>query len=235
MISYKHLLEVPQNYDPLGTDKAIKNLANRPDFVHIDIEDVFKSKPNQLMLARNLYNISKHNGGRSNLQTFINLIPRVQKEFCRTRDLSQYDMAESSATGQKDWVLILKAINNAFIKQCYNLLKWNHFVPSRESAMVGPTDDRKMKKFTDLLAHDYGTIDVWEDVDQNRDNSRYWLDNKIPIWRASIHSRPYDRHNEGLRDNNPDRASLEVFQRGFDQSTIFATIDKWQSKDWFGM
>jgi hypothetical protein len=234
MISYKHLLEIPQEYQPLSTNKGIRNLANKPSFTQMDMNDVFKSEANQLMLSRNLYNISKRNGGRSNLQKFVKLVPLLQQDFCKTHNLNETDMVESGVTGQKDWVLILKAINNMFIKKCYDLFRWNAFVPTRESTMVGATGNRKMKKLSELLAHDIPTVDVWEDVDQNRNNSQYWLDNKIPIWRESISRRWLDKSNEGLRDNNPDRASLENFQRGFDQSTIFSIIDNWTTSGWFG-
>ena len=199
------------------------------------MEELFNSESNQLMLARNLYNINKANGGRANLQKFIELIPKVQIEFCKENDLNKFDMSESSVTGQKDWALLLRSINNLFIKKCYNLLKWNHFVPTRESTMVGAIGNRRMKKMSELLADDIPTVDVWNDVDVDRNNNQYWLGNRIPIWRESIHRRHYDLHNEGLRENNPGRASLETPIYGYDMSTVNSTINHWDAKKWFGM
>lgn len=236
MISYSHLLNDDEviKYQPLSTVKSIQNLPNLVEYDKVDIEKIFKSDYNQLMLVRNLYNINKNNGGKITIQKFKELVPKLQNKFCKINNLKNFDMTESESTGQKDWSLILKATNNKFIKHCYNLFKWNIFIPSRERTMVGPVDDRKLKKFTELLASDIPTIDVWEDVDQDRNNSNFWLDNKIPIWRESIHRRNYDKSNQGFRNINPDRASLENFQRSFNMDTIFSTIDNWQSSGWWG-
>jgi hypothetical protein len=235
MISYRQLLTEPEKYQPLSSHKSVFDKANSPDYTNIKLEPLFLSGPNKTLLARSLYRVSRNNGGSSPLDKFVKLIPIAQIEFCKRTDVNQYEMAEQQSTAIRDWAELLRCLNNDFMKFCYNLLKWNHFNPFRERTLVGPSDKRKSKKFTELLAADIPTIDVYADYNIEMRNSNHWLDNKIPAWREKIQKRNLDREGGGLRNGNPERASLEVFQRGFDMTTVDSLIDKWQSKDWFGI
>jgi hypothetical protein len=234
MISYEDLVFNPDQYNPLSSHKSVYNKANVPDFTKLDIETLFRSKPNRTMLARSLYRININNGGVSNLDKFVNLIPVAQNEFCMRNDISQYQMAEEDSDEIRDWAELLRVVNNNFTKFCYNYLKWNHFNPFRAKIDVGPLGNRTTKKYSDLLAADIPTIDIYGDYNIERNNKQFWLENKIPTWRASIHTRHLERDNDGLRNGNPDRASLEVFQRGFNMEKVESLIDKWHSKNWWG-
>lgn len=235
MISYKDLIENPEQYQPLSSHKSVFNKESAKSYANVDLEIVFRSVSNQQFLTMSLYKTYKHNGGRASIDMFTKLIPVAQRTFCQRNDISRYEMAEQQASEERDWAELLRVLNNDFLKFCYNLLQWNNFNPFRERAMVGPSDDRRSKKYNELLAHDIPTIDVYADVQIERKNSQYWLENKFPVWRTHQNTRHFDYDGGGYRNGDRDRASLETIDRGFDMTTVDGLIDKWQSKDWFGL
>jgi hypothetical protein len=235
MISHKELVYNPENYQPLGSLKSVRNLPCEQDFTNINIESIFHSRSNMTMLSHNIYKVSRQNGGRSSIDKFNQLIPRLANTFCKDNNINNYETAESSATGEVNWVALLKAINLDFTNYCYTYLRWNVFVPTREWAEVGPSDNRVQKKFSELTAADAPTLDLWKHQEIQLINKHFRYGNKIPIWQKSMAVRHYDRGNEGLHHNDPDRASLENPVYGYDMSNINDTIDKWTSTGWFGM
>jgi hypothetical protein len=234
MISFKDLIERPDEFSPLSSHKSVFNRANKPAYDQVDLESVFRSQPNKTLLARNLYRIGRNNGLCLTLDKATELIPVAQNEFAKRKNISEYSMAEEQATGIRDWAELLRCVNNDFMHYCYSLFRWNSFNPYRERASVGPSDNKISKKYSDLLADEIPTLDLYADYNVETNDSRKWLGNKIPVWRTSIHTRHFDRNGGGYRYGNPERASLEVFQRGFDMTTPYSLIDKWHSKDWYG-
>jgi hypothetical protein len=230
MISYRELIENPEKFQPLSSHKSVKNLANEPDYTNVDIKAVFFSNHNRTALAQNLYVISQNNGSHVSYKKFYDAMGGLQARFSKIKNIDEYTMAESQAMSINDWAEVLRCVNNDFIKQCYTILKWNHLVPTRASSMVGPMGNRQRKKYSDMTAEDIPTIDVYEDYQIETMNNKHWLENKIPAWRASIQVRHYDRDNEGLRENNPDRASLDNPMYGYNMDTIHNNIDNWKKK-----
>jgi hypothetical protein len=235
MISYRDLIERPEEYQPLSSHKSIFNKESDRPYTNVNLESMFKSLRNRQFLIDSLYATSQRNGGRASIDKFTKLIPVAQRTFCQRNDISKYEMAEQQASEERDWAELVRVINNDFLKFCYNLLQWNKFNPFRERAMVGASDNRHSKKYSELLAHDIGTIDVYADVQIERKNSQYWLENKFPVWRTHQNVRHFDYDGGGYRNGDRDRASLETIDRGFDMTTVNSLIDKWQSKDWFGL
>jgi len=234
-IPYRDLIVQPEKYQPLSSVKSVMNVENEPDFTDIHLESVFKSRPNMLMLARNLYKIHRQNGGRSSIEKFRAMTPRLAHAFSKRTNIDEYMTAEACATGFNNWVEALKAINNDFIKYCYNWIKWNHFVPTREWAEVGATGERKQVRFNQLQPDDNTTLDLWRTQEIQRMNKHFRYGNKIPVWQRTMHNRYYDRANEGLKENDPDRASLETPIYGYNMTNIHAMIDKWHNEEWFGI
>ena len=235
MISYRDLLQRPNEFQPLSSHKSVFNRASSIGFTEVDITDLFHSSSNQLLLARNLHAVNGKNGGTSKFDVFESLVPKAQKEFCRRNDITAYEMAETQSTGMVDWAELLRVINNNFLKFCYNMLRWNNFNPFRSRAMVGATGSRKSKKYNEMLADDIPTLDIWADQQVERYNSQYWLGNQIPVWRTTLHTRHFDRSNGGLRNGNSDRASLEGFSLGYDMSAAKSLIGKWKADEWWGL
>jgi hypothetical protein len=235
MIPYNALLKHPERYRPLGSVKAVNNVPSSVDFTNISINALFTSQPNIAMLTSKLYKVARQNGNRSSIEKFKKLVPMIAMQFKTSNTLEEYETAETGAVGFNNWVEVLKTVNNEFMKYCYNRLKWNTFVPTREWAEVGPRHDRKQTKFYELQAADHGTMDLWSNQETQIMNKHFRYGNKIPFWQSSMHKRHYDRQNEGLAYDNPDRASLDTPVYGYNMDNVRATVDKWQSEEWFGM
>lgn len=235
MISFKDLLLHPDEYKPLSSHKSVFNKANDPSYVDVDLKSQFTAIKNQGYLARNLHKIAADNGNHARLEKFQALIKVAQKEFCKINDINEYYMAEQEAQGIRDWVELLRCVNNDFLKYCYKLLRWNNFNPYREKTEVGPADNRVTKNYRDLLAHEISTIDVYDDYQIERYNRQFYLENKIPAWQVSIHTRNYDTNPGGYRNGEQDRASLENPIYEYNMGDIYELVDKWKNKDWFGL
>ena len=76
------------------------------------------------------------------------------------------------------------------------------------------------KKFKDLMPEDIRNLDVWRPVHIGRNNADFRYNNQIPPWQRTMNIRPYDYQQEGLAMLDPDRASVEQFQRGFNMKKI---------------
>lgn len=235
-MDYIDLLNKPEKYKPLGSRKALNNKEYKHQFASINIKGVFMSDSNLRLLAHSLYSVHRRNGGRSKLDRFNKITPLLAVEFCKGKNLNGYTDVASSATGQVDWVEVLKAVNNSFMKFCYSRFQWNHFVPTREWAEVGSSGVRKQKRFHQIRPEDVGTLDYWQHQETYRDDSIYRYGNEIPFWQTTMHKRHYDRSNEGFRYDHTDRASLSTpVYNTYDMSQIHKTLDKWKDTEWFGM
>lgn len=234
MIPFKNLLEDPENYQPLATEKGWRNRPNEVGYTNVDIFSVFVSDSNQALLANSLYQTARQNGNKASLEKFFNLIPLALDEFCKKTDISGYAMAEDTATGIVNWTDILRAVNNDFLKFCYNLLKWNTFNPFRSWVEVGDAENRRQVRMQDVLADDIPTINVWATQDTQRENKNFRYENKIPVWQWSMNTRHYDKSNEGFACGDPDRASLDNPIYGYDMKPIYKVLDNWTKSDWFG-
>lgn len=234
VIPYHDLIFHPDEYQPLGSVKSVKNLLT-PISIN-DLRTQFLNQDNIIMLINNLYKIYCQNGGQLTMINFAPVIKKAIHEFSQITDFDNYMTVESQAFGFNNYVEALKTLNNDFIKYAYDhVLKWNRFVPTRSWAEVGPVDDRREVRFNKMLADDKTTLDLWRTQEVQRMNRHFRFNNAIPFWQRTMHNRHYDRSNEGLHANNPDRASLNTPMRpDYDMSNIHQLIDKWTQDDWFG-
>lgn len=235
MIPRKHLLHVPDKYQPLGSVKSVRNLASEPDFGNIDINALFMSSGNMTNLIHSLYKVARQNGSRSTIHKFKRLVPLLAKQWMRSNNLELYETVDQGTTSVTNWVEIIGAINNKFMSHCYQRLQWNTFVPTREWAEVGPRENRVQKRFHEITAADVGTLDVWRRQEIQISNSHFRNNNAIPFWQTSMHTRHYDRQNEGLAHDDSNRASLDTPIYGYSMTNIESRLDKWHSSEWFGM
>ena len=235
VIPYHDLLYNSDDYHPLGSVKAVRNVPHKQSFVHVDVQEIFTSRDNRLLLAHKLSNEHRKNGGQSPKPKYMQLVNQLIQKYIKEHDINRLHTVDCQAVSQNDYVEILKTVNNRFLQDCYNYLRWNTFVPAREWVEVGAKNNRVQKKFTDLLASDIPTIDVWAVQEVQVSNDVYRNYNKIPYWQTTMHNRHYDKNNEGLSSQNADRASLETPIYSYDMSDINALTDKWTKDEWFGL
>lgn len=234
MIPYKDFILNPEKYKPLGSVKSILNKQSENTFDTVDIKKLFNSSSNISKMTLKLYEVYLQNGGKDIYDKFSNNIIYLSKTFSNENNLYNFKYVDS--TNQNNWVEILKFINNKFTKYCYNWFKWNSFVPTRDVVEVGTYDNRKKKHFFELMADDIPTLNYWRKQEVYRVNNMFRYNNEIPFWQKTMNTRYYDKSNEGFRNGDSDRASLEnpVYDR-YNMSNMNDLLDSWNKGDWFGI
>lgn len=81
------------------------------------------------------------------------------------------------------------------------------------------------KKYDEMLAADYHTLDLHKPLDIFRTNGNFRYANIIPIWQKSMNTRHYDRCNDGLHTAYSSRASLNNQLRGYNMNEIYKGCD----------
>lgn len=226
------LLNHPDDIQPIGSKKGI---SNKPTPLSIDLYDLFTADDNRLMLTNGLHAIYQQNGGKYHISKFRELIPLMMKRFTNENDIRRYETVEAGVVGINNYVEALRAINNAFTKYVYGFFHWNMANPFHDDVLVGSYEARVLKKSYELTPEDHQTLDVWREQFVQVLNNKFRDHNRVPVFRASLHTRHFDRGNEGLQFNDPDRASLENPVRGYDMSQIHKTLGKYSSTEWYGM
>jgi hypothetical protein len=188
-----------------------------PAKIEVSVRGLFLSKDNLRKLARDVY--AKH---RQHGPVFTDIKKTIEEEARRWA--ATQPLEHRSAHG--DWEMVLRSINTDFVKQ-YPLACDASCMPSnvfRESAYVGSLsefgDERRHVEYKDMGVEDIRSIDVWREWRTDVSGRNFSRSNKIPIWQKAGVYRPYDRHNEGLRDRDMHTASREVPIRGYDMSSI---------------
>lgn len=231
MLSQYDLLYRPNDVQPLGSRKGV---LNKPTEVKIDLQELFLSSSNTNTLHASLHAIYQQNGGKAGFAKFGQLVKLLQKKFVKDNRLQDYNTAESQATGMNNYVDALRAINNDFHKLVYKYFKWNMYNPYHDDIEVGPNENRTLKKSAEIMPDDFGTLDVWREQFTLVLNRQFRDCNRIPAYRTGIHSRHIDRGNEGLRDNDPDRSSLETPIYAYDMTRINDTVCNYKQDEWYG-
>jgi len=232
MLSQHDLLFNPQDVQPLGSRKGV---LNKPTELKIDMVELFLSDNNSSVLKSGLYAIYQQNGGKASRGKFYHLVELLQRKFVKENDLYSYTTVEAQATGTNNYVEALRAINKDFHSTVYTYFKWNMYNPYKDDIEVGPSENRQLKKSAEIMPEDFGTLDLWREQFVQVLNRQFRDNNRIPVYRTSIHTRHYDRSNEGLRFNDPDRASLETPIYGYDMSRIEDGLCNYKSDSWFGL
>lgn len=222
----------PEQVQPLGT---LKGIRNRPTKIKIDLTKLFLSEANQNLLKTNLFTIYQQNGGKQRRAIFYKFIDKLTERFVLDNDLNSYETAEAQATGFNNYTEALKAINNDYHKVCYRYFSWNVANPFRDDVIVGPSDRRVVKKSYNLRPEDHGTLEVWREQFTQVLNAQFRDNNRIPVYRQALHTRHFDRSNEGLQNGDPDRSSLETPVYGYDMSKIYDNLDNYKSDQWYSM
>ena len=233
MISEQDLLDRPDEYEPLGSVKSIRNRAAK--MPKIDLVRLFTSEKNIILLKRNLYRISQSNGSNDSKMYISELVDYNLYKYLDEHDISNYKLAEYQAVEFDDYVSLLRYINIEFLKFCYGDLKWNQFNPFREYIEVGPVDARRQVKYSEVTAADIPTINIWATQETAISCNKFRHHNAVPYYQAHMHQRHYDRSNEGLKTQSANESSLEAPIYGYDMVPIHKLLNSWTKDGWFGL
>jgi hypothetical protein len=121
------------------------------------------------------------------------------------------------------------------MKSCYVYFNWEDFNPFQDYIEVGAHGKRSMKKMSELTPDDHLTLDLWREQSTHVSNKNFRDNNKIPVYRTSLHTRHFDKNNEGFRDRDADRSSLETPIYGYDMTEIYKGLDNYKSESWYSM
>ena len=181
---------------------------------------IFMSTSNQICLTRNIHLLHQGNHGLLGYLYFKDIVPKRMYIW-----ISKFLVPENIYN-----VDIQAYINKQFIKSCSELYiyKNNDNIENldcnvfKSNVSVGYCDidnndnqvNLQKKKYNELLASDYGSIDVWKEqtTEVSSINNRYA--NKVPVWQKNMNIRNYDLENQGY-GNTTESASLDNFISGY--------------------
>ncbi len=194
---------------------------------------------NQRYLTKKIYLLHRSNNGLLKYLDFKNLVPSrmstwIQSSKLRDKNINNYRAAAI------DGLDMLAYLNERFIKNNYDLYSIHGYEPPQTDSNVYRnkllvtymTDGGKTliveKNPNELLAGDMGNIDVWakQTVEVSNANKRY--NNAIVPWQASMHTRNYDRGNQGYAHADFGRASLDtpIYGYGPDIKKLHSLVDQ---------
>lgn len=163
---------------------------------------VFMDVPNQIFITKQIYSLHRRNNGNLNYLYFKTIIPKKMINW-----IKKYKDPSIS----NDY--IISYLNKLFIKECFDLYSYKSIVGSliapietnvyRSEAILGKYDNGITiikEKYGDLLASDYGSIDVWAEQTTEIDLNTSRHNNLVRI-QKSMNTRSYDRDNEGYQNS----------------------------------
>jgi len=198
---------------------ALGRIKEETTHVILDAETLFMEKSNQNMLINKIYRLHKLNYGKRPKEYFVKTIPIAMKLW-----LSKYLIPEYS-----DVTDVIRVINYDFIMALSNLIR-EKIKPIGDNKKVwNPFKDPSLRNMTvDKIRN----MDLWKpQVTYIRPHRHFRYGNKIPHYQQILHTRNYDRGNEGLRSSK-NRSSVEAFNRGYDMSDMIYYADMPDRNDW---
>jgi hypothetical protein len=222
----------PETYQ-LGTLKGKRNVesvrsleeepAKTQENYRKVIEDIFLSGKNTYRLIYLLDRYARNEGAhKTNLEVLEKIVRRERAIFMS--DVGVPSPVEYQATGMINYVMILNTMNQMVLRKCRKYVA-NQLMPSR-GFVQGDFPGGK-KKMSELLVSDYGLLKFGEPDEVYSMDSMYRENNKIPVEQWSKHTRHLDRDNEGLRERDPGRASLETPVRVQADYSAFIETSPW--------
>jgi hypothetical protein len=224
----------PHLIQPVGTRKGVLNKPNDLP-LKIDPYDLFLAHDNVNLLCVDLYKVYQQNGGQSSRDKFRDLVLLLQHKFIKSNNLHLYTTAEWAGTGLINYVEVLRSINEEFNKLVFDYFKWDVYNPFHDLAEVSDlaSGKRYLKKGSELTPDDYGTLDLWRNQITQVSNKNFRNCNKIPVYQAGLHTRNYDRDNEGLK-YVADQSSKDNHIHGYDMRIPRKSALNYKSDEWFG-
>ncbi len=218
-----------------------KTLANW--FLEKENVDWLTQKLFQLYL-KNDYKYQVKSGVPLDWSFFRSKVPEWIREYAK--DENVYKFVEDPISIHtsdhnllyKYYIEALSKINIEFFKKYYYFVKKVNdyelpgmtgvpdFNPYKARMTVGSKNefenDIARVSYQDMVyfPEKWDQIDVWSDQDTVRWNKNFRYNNEIPCWQSPGAKRWYDRSNDGLRDGNPDRASLDNQIHGYNMQDV---------------
>ena len=200
-----------------------KNIINLPRNIPADYlsnSQIFLHKKNVYGMTSFITGLSKQNTEKFN-PNLNTLIPKLMLQWSKIKNIDDFEYVYTDQTQ------ILDFINKDFLKDPMvinvytdKLTKSDRLNVFRSTEFADNAGHFKKKSYDKMTADEYKNIDVWHETELFSTKNKFRYANQIPNWQKSMNVRHYDKSNSGLHEADPDRASLDVFQRGYDMSNI---------------
>lgn len=204
-------------YDPI----SVKEERNKPVYNNMDCisnTQLFLSTKNifgmcKYIVARNVENMTQVNH-----KQIQKIIPGQMRKWAIETNINDYEDMHNNP------ISTMRYLNEKFLKENGNLYGRRGCQSLNVFQNMGQVTDKcgrqSLKKYDDMLANDYHTIDMWKPQTTTREDSMFRYGNKIPMWQQSMNRRHYDTSNDGLHAAEYERASLNNQIHGYDMSNI---------------
>jgi hypothetical protein len=179
--------------------RSKKEINNIPTEIYgRTAQAVFMDIRNQIFITKQIYLLHRGNSGNLNYLYFKTIIPQKMSNW-----IKKYKDPSIS----NDY--IISYLNKLFIKDCFELYEYKTDI----GTLVAPIEPNVYrseaildngtiikKKYGDLLASDYGLVDVWAEQTTEIDLNVPRHKNLVRI-QKSMNTRSYDRDNEGYHNS----------------------------------
>lgn len=195
---------------------SIKEQNNKPNinvFDEMTNADIFLSKKNIDHVVYTVMKLNEANKNNNNMDN-IKQIPNYMLNWSNRENINDFEYVYD------DILLVLQFLNNKFLNDnsfLFDMVSNNIF---KVKDTVLENGNKTKKKYNEMTADDYKTLDVWQEQNVFVYNNINRYKNTIPIWQKSMNVRHFERESEGLHAYNADRASLDNQVRGYDMSNI---------------
>jgi predicted unusual protein kinase regulating ubiquinone biosynthesis (AarF/ABC1/UbiB family) len=202
---------------PIMSVKDEKNQTRKDYFSQMTKSELFLQPDNIANMIKYIIALNAQYKTDNPACNIIQDIPIYMKRWVSSQNLDEYESMLDN------WLTTLDFINTRFVKDHEFMYSGNsnalnvYRVKDRVSDPCGITT---LKRYDEMTATDYQTIDVWKHQETVVSNALFRYGNRIPQWQKSMQKRPYDRSNDGYHQANSDRASLENQIHGYDMSNI---------------
>jgi hypothetical protein len=200
---------------------SVKDEMNKPTYNALDC----RSNSQLFLSDRNIYGMNQYvvklnidNMTRANPDKLKKLVPVRMIKWAEKTNINDYEDIFN------DTMATLRYLNEKFLTDNGDLYDIDGCHALNVFQNMGRVTDKcgkpSIKKYDEMLATDYHTIDLWRPQTTTQENNKFRYDNAIPMWQKSMNRRHYSRANDGLHDAIPERASLDTQLRGYDMSNI---------------
>lgn len=197
---------------------TIKQKNNQPTFIQCKSNRIlFLSECNQNKLIKEIYNINKSNGGREGYLYFKINVPILMENWSNNELNLIKNIGNEQISSN-----VIDFLNQIFIKKVLEITDtYKNPKKSYIDVEYHYGDGFRQKKYENMTVEDLKNIDLPKPDSTYINSSIYRQNNEIPLWQRSVNTRHYDRGNEGLRDIDPSRSSLENKLYKYNMEPIF--------------
>jgi hypothetical protein len=204
------------NYCPISV-KEEKNNPIKNTFDDITNEQLFLSNKNIYRVIYYVVALNNRYKTRDISKEVQKSIPKLMAKWAQKEDVNDWEDLTN------DPIITLEFINKKFLKDHNALFNKKNIglnVFQVKDTVTDKCGNRSIKKYDEMLATDYHTLDVWQKEETSIYNKNFRYENAIPSWQRTMNTRHLDRSNDGLAASEPERASLETQIHGYDMSNI---------------